>query len=97
MTITSKDAKKIRDEVRQAALVIQAERNRKWRAANPEASRESCRKWQRENPEDYRLSMRLWKFFNREKVRQYNREWRARNPDYFRARRARLTITSSRA
>ena len=38
-----------------------AERNRKWRAANPEKVREYNRKWCAANPE---------------KVREYNRKWR---------------------
>jgi hypothetical protein len=43
-----------------------AERNRKWRAANPEKVREYDRKWCAANPE---------------KVLEYNRKWREILPD----------------
>lgn len=43
-----------------------AERNRKWRAANPEKVREYNRKWCAANPE---------------KVLEYNRKWREILPD----------------
>ena len=53
-----------------------AERNRKWRAANPEKVREYNRKWCAANPEKVREYKRKRYAANPEKVLEYNRKWR---------------------
>lgn len=53
-----------------------AERNRKWRAANPEKVLECKRKRYAANPEKVRECNRKWCAANPEKVREYNRKWR---------------------
>ena len=53
-----------------------AERNRKWRAANPEKIREYKRKRYAANPEKVREYNRKWCAANPEKVLEYNRKWR---------------------
>ena len=53
-----------------------AERNRKWRAANPEKVWEYNRKWCAANPEKVREYNRKWCAANPEKVLEYNRKWR---------------------
>ena len=58
-----------------------AERNRKWRAANPEKVLECKRKRYAANPEKVLEYNRKWCAANPEKVREYNRKWRAANPE----------------
>lgn len=53
-----------------------AERNRKWRAANPEKIREYKRKRYAANPEKVRERNRKWCAANPEKVLEYKRKWR---------------------
>ena len=53
-----------------------AERNRKWRAANPEKIREYKRKRYAANPEKVREYKRKRYAANPEKVLEYNRKWR---------------------
>ena len=53
-----------------------AERNRKWRAANPEKVLEYKRKRYAANPEKVREYKRKRYAANPEKVREYNRKWR---------------------
>ena len=53
-----------------------AERNRKWRAANPEKVLEYKRKRYAANPEKVREYNRKWCAANPEKVLEYNRKWR---------------------
>lgn len=53
-----------------------AERNRKWRAANPEKVLECKRKRYAANPEKVRECNRKWCAANPEKMREYNRKWR---------------------
>ena len=53
-----------------------AERNRKWRAANPEKIREYKRKRYAANPEKVLEYNRKRYAANPEKVREYNRKWR---------------------
>lgn len=53
-----------------------AERNRKWRAANPEKVLECKRKRYAANPEKVREYNRKWCAANPEKVRERNRKWR---------------------
>lgn len=53
-----------------------AERNRKWRAANPEKAREYKRKRYAANPEKVREYNRKWCAANPEKVLERNRKWR---------------------
>jgi hypothetical protein len=60
-----------------------AQRDRKWRAANPEKKRESDRKYREANREKRRESSRKYREANREKTRAYarekNRKYRAAN------------------
>ena len=53
-----------------------AERNRKWRATNPEKVREYKRKRYAANPEKVREYNRKRYAANPEKVLEYNRKWR---------------------
>ncbi len=53
-----------------------AERNRKWRAANPEKVLECKRKRYAANPEKVREYNRKWCAANPEKVLECNRKWR---------------------
>ena len=53
-----------------------AERNRKWRAANPEKVLEYKRKRYAANPEKMREYNRKRYAANPEKMREYNRKWR---------------------
>ena len=54
----------------------EAERYRKWRAANSEKRWEYNRKWRAANPEKVREYNRKWCAANPEKVLEYNRKWR---------------------
>ena len=56
-----------------------AERKRKWRAANPEKVLEYKRKWRAANPEKMREYNRKQYAANPEKIRERNRKWRAAN------------------
>ena len=56
-----------------------AERNRKWRATNPEKVRECNRKWRAANPEKMREYKRKQYAANPEKIRERNRKWCAAN------------------
>ena len=58
-----------------------AERNRKWRAANPEKVLEYKRKRYAANPEKAREYKRKRYAANPEKVRERNRKWCAANPE----------------
>ena len=58
-----------------------AERNRKWRAANPEKVRECNRKWRAANPEKALEYNRKWRAANPEKVRECKRKRYAANPE----------------
>ena len=58
-----------------------AERNRKWRAANPEKIREYKRKRYAANPEKVREYNRKWRAANPEKVLEYKRKRYAANPE----------------
>ena len=58
-----------------------AERNRKWRAANPEKIREYKRKRYAANPEKVREYNRKWCAANPEKVLEYKRKRYAANPE----------------
>ena len=57
------------------------EYNRKWRAANPEKIREIRHKWREANTEKERQRYRKWYAANTEKVRERHRKWRAANPE----------------
>ena len=52
-----------------------AERNRKWRAANPEKVLECKRKRYAANPEKVLEYNRKWCAANPEKIREYKRKW----------------------
>jgi hypothetical protein len=58
-----------------------AERNRKWRAANPEKVLEYNRKWCAANPEKVLEYKRKRYAANPEKVREYKRKRYAANPE----------------
>ena len=58
-----------------------AERNRKWRAANPEKVREYDRKWCAANPEKVLEYKRKRYAANPEKAREYKRKRYAANPE----------------
>ena len=58
-----------------------AERNRKWRAANPEKVLECKRKQYAANPEKVREYNRKWCAANPEKIREYKRKRYAANPE----------------
>ena len=58
-----------------------AERNRKWRAANPEKVLEYNRKWRAANPEKVLEYNRKWCAANPEKVLEYKRKRYAANPE----------------
>ena len=58
-----------------------AERNRKWRAANPEKVLEYKRKRYAANPEKARERNRKWRAANPEKVLEYKRKRYAANPE----------------
>ena len=58
-----------------------AERNRKWRAANPEKVLECKRKRYAANPEKVREYNRKWRAANPEKIREYKRKRYAANPE----------------
>ena len=58
-----------------------AERNRKWRAANPEKVLECKRKRYAANPEKVREYNRKWYAANPEKVLEYKRKRYAANPE----------------
>ena len=58
-----------------------AERNRKWRAANPEKVLECKRKRYAANPEKVREYNRKWCAANPEKVLEYKRKRYAANPE----------------
>ena len=61
-----------------------AERNRKWRAANPEKVLEYNRKWCAANTEKVLESNRKWRAANPEKMREYNRKQYAANTEKIR-------------
>ena len=54
----------------------EAEKNRKWREANPEKYREQFRTRRAANPEKYREYSRKYRAANPEKIREYNRKYR---------------------
>jgi hypothetical protein len=85
-----REYKKIHDQVEEAYRVIKRERDRAWRAANPEKSRASAQKWREANRHEHRISNRLWRFFNPDKSQQSTRAWRERNPDYHKQWRERM-------
>lgn len=73
-------------------LALRAERQKRYRAANPEASRESCRRWYAAHKEYNRMRNRVYKEINVDRLRQYvrdnrerynrtTREWIKRNPE----------------
>ena len=55
--------------------------SRKWRAANPEKTKEASRKWRAANPEKYKEYLRKWRAANPEKVKEYNRKYTLANPE----------------
>mgnify|MGYP000023762230 FL=1 len=57
------------------------EYNRKWRAANPEKRWEYNRKWRAANPEKIREIRHKWREANTEKERQRYRKWYAANTE----------------
>ena len=59
----------------------EAERYRKWRAANPEKRWEYNRKWRAANPEKIREIRHKWREANTEKERQRYRKWYAANTE----------------
>ena len=59
----------------------EAERYRKWRAANSEKRREYNRKWRAANPEKIREIRHKWREANTEKERQSYRKWYAANTE----------------
>jgi hypothetical protein len=54
-----------------------AERMRRWRAANPERSRENDRRWRAANPERARTHTRRWATAHPEGARERAARWRA--------------------
>ena len=62
------------------------EYNRKWRAANPEKRWEYNRKWRAANPEKIREIRHKWREANTEKERQRYRKWYAANTEKVRER-----------
>ena len=59
----------------------EAERYRKWRAANSEKRWEYNRKWRAANPEKIREIRHKWREANTEKERQRYRKWYAANTE----------------
>lgn len=59
----------------------EAERYRKWRAANPEKRWECNRKWRAANPEKMREIRHKWREANTEKERERYRKWHAANTE----------------
>lgn len=59
----------------------EAERYRKWRAANSEKRWEYNRKWRAANPEKIREIHHKWREANTEKERQRYRKWYAANTE----------------
>ena len=59
----------------------EAERYRKWRAANSEKRWEYNRKWRAANPEKIREIRHKWREANTEKERQRYRKWNAANTE----------------
>jgi hypothetical protein len=80
--LTLAERTKIRALVEKAYKAVKAERSRRWRAANPEKSRESSKRWRDANKGEHRISNRLWRACNREKARATQAAWKARNPNY---------------
>lgn len=59
----------------------EAERYRKWHAANPEKRWEYNRKWRAANPEKIREIRHKWREANTEKERERYRKWYAANTE----------------
>jgi hypothetical protein len=66
------------DEERKAR---KRERARRWREANPEASRANSRRWREANREADRERRRRWSVANPEASREKDRRWREANPE----------------
>jgi hypothetical protein len=93
--LTFADKARIYRDVQAAEREVQRERNRRWRAANPEKSAAAARKWREANPEEARLSRALYAYCNQEKQRAAKAAWRARNPNYHRERNRRLAAAGA--
>ena len=65
------DAKRLKEMAR----VAEVERSRRWRAANPEKSREACKRWRAKNKDLQRIAHREWVAKNVEHRRAYMREY----------------------
>lgn len=74
-----------------------SERNRKFRASNPEYGtkwrernlekhKEQCRDWHKRNPEKSVMIRDSWKSKNKDRMKEREREWRSENPEKARAR-----------
>lgn len=86
MSLSFRDVEKIKA----ADKLVRAERNRLWRARNPEKSRESSKRWREANKGAHRVSNRLWRVCNRDKARASQRAWLARHPNYHKEWRQRM-------
>jgi hypothetical protein len=61
--------------LKELARLADAERSRRWRAANPEKAREACRRWRERNKDLQRIAHREWAAKNVEHRRAYMREY----------------------
>jgi 5-methylcytosine-specific restriction endonuclease McrA len=56
----------------------------KWRAENPERSKQNNQRWAKENPEKRKESVRKWREKNKERHVQYQKKYQSENLDIFR-------------